>query len=277
MLRLFSPAKVNLYLKVHHRRPDGYHELTTVLQTVDFGDFVSLAPADRLRLSAPPYLPQGADNLAWRAAEAFYGALRRIPRVQITLEKHIPVQAGLGGGSSNAATVLRGLNAMHGFPLNVPTLGELAAGLGSDVAFFLHGGTALATGRGEKVHPLPDLLPFYVRIIKPPFGLSTAEVYALWSGTGAPLAHDSVLAMLRDFDPKSLLQNDLEQPAFALRPELMRLKDRLVTEGAEAALLSGSGSAVFGVYRHKPIRRPSQVNGSTEWLVRTLPAYDIIE
>ncbi|HSL92981.1 MAG TPA: 4-(cytidine 5'-diphospho)-2-C-methyl-D-erythritol kinase [Bacillota bacterium] len=276
MLRLFSPAKVNLYLRIHHRRPDGYHELTTVLQTVNFGDFVRFASADRLRLTAPADLPQGGGNLAWRAAEAFYTVLGRIPRVHITLEKNIPAQAGLGGGSSNAATVLRGLNAMHGFALSAATLSELAAGLGSDVAFFLHGGTALATGRGEIVRPLPDLPPFYIRIIKPAFGLSTPDVYALWSG-GAPMDYEAVLALLDDFDPRRLLHNDLEQPAFALRPELTAFKDRLMSEGAEAALLSGSGSAVFGVYRQEPIRRPLQVDGAQEWLARTLPAYDIIE
>ena len=277
MLRLFSPAKVNLFLKIHHRRPDGYHELTTVMQTVDFGDYVSLVAADRLRLTAPPEVPPGSDNLVWRAAEAYYGALGRIPRVHITLQKNIPVQAGLGGGSSNAATVLRGLNAMHGFALQAQTLAELAAGLGSDVAFFLHGGTALATGRGEKVSPLPDLPPFYVRIVKPAFGLSTREVYALWSNGGMEAARQDLMSLLADFDLKGLLHNDLEQPAFALHPELMRLKERLVAEGAEAALLSGSGSAVFGVYRQKPIRRPAQLNGAEEWLVRTLPAFDIVE
>lgn len=274
MLRLFSPAKVNLYLKIHHRRTDGYHELTTLLQTVDLGDYVTLESAARLGLTAPEYLPQGAGNLAWRAAEAYYAALGRIPRVHITLEKNVPTQAGLGGGSSNAAVVLRGLNAMHGFALNAATLHQLAAELGSDVAFFLRGGTALATGRGEIVRPLPDLPPFFVRIIKPPFGLSTAEVYALWSGAVSPVDQGSVLDLLEDFDLRRLLHNDLEQSAFALRPELIRIKERLVAEGAEAALLSGSGSAVFGVYRTKPIRRPSEINGGREWLVATLPAYD---
>lgn len=277
MLRLFSPAKVNLYLKIHHRRHDGYHELTTLLQAVDFGDFVTFATADRLRLTAPPDLPQGAGNLAWRAAQAYFAALGRIPRVHITLEKQIPVQAGLGGGSSNAATVLRGLNAMHNFALSTATLSRLAAGLGSDVAFFLRGGTALATGRGEIVRPLPDLPPFHIRIVKPPFGLSTADVYARWTGPQTPADRVEVLALTGGFDLARLLYNDLEQPAFALRPELMSLKGRLVAEGAEAALLCGSGSAVFGVYRQKPLWRPAETERGREWLVGTLPAYDTIE
>lgn len=276
MLRLFSPAKVNLFLKVNGRRADGYHDLTTVFQSLDFGDYVSFSSDSRLTLIAPASVPQGQDNLAWRAADLFFAAAQKVPRMQLKLEKNIPVQAGLGGGSSNAATVLRGLNALHGLPLSPKRMHQLAAELGSDVPFFLRGGTAWGRGRGDELTTLPDLPEFWVRLVQPDFGLSTAEVYRSWQGVSGACLRDAEAALC-ELDLDKLMYNDLERPAFALRPALAALKQRLIADGADAALLSGSGSVVFGVYAQKPLSIPVIGGGFTEWLVRTLPAYDIIE
>ena len=275
-MRLFSPAKINLFLTVNGRHADGYHDLTTVFQSLDFGDYVSFSPDSKLTLIAAASLPQGQDNLAWRAADAFYDAVRKVPRIEITLEKNIPVEAGLGGGSSNAATVLRGLNALHGSPLSPQRMHRLASELGSDVPFFLRGGTAWGRGRGDELTSLPDLPEFWVRLVQPDFGLSTAEVYRNWQGVSGVCLRDAEVA-LRELNLGKLLHNDLELPALALRPELAALKQRLIADGADAALLSGSGSVVFGAYAQKPVSTPAIGDGFTEWLVRTLPAYDIIE
>lgn len=273
MLKLLSPAKVNLFLAVQGRRQDGFHELLTVFQTLDFGDYISFRPHCELALKVPESIPGGSGNLAWRAAALFYEAATLPPAVEITIEKHIPVAAGLGGGSSNAATVLRGLNSLNGNPLDEVSLLYLARRLGSDVPFFLRGGTALGRGRGDRITQLPDLPSFYVRLLRPPFGLGTGDVFSRWQG---PSTADWMKASrsLGGFNLPELLHNDLEEPAFAMRPRLRALRDLITREGAVAALLSGSGSVLYGVYHDKPTLPPPPP-GCEQWLARTLPAYDL--
>lgn len=299
-LTLPAPAKVNLYLQVLGRRPDGYHELVTVLQTVDLCDDVTVtlrprarrAPAGRpdvrMGLRAPaPGVPDGPENLARRAAVALLdrsGAAGDVG-VDIGLAKRIPAGGGLGGGSSDAAAVLRALDRLLGSPVGESGLAEIAAGLGSDVPFFLHGGTALCTGRGERVLPLAPPRPFGLTLLLPPFPTATAAVYAaLGAGPVPPAAPPAApSAALPSSLPASPPAAPVEAPADAPEPgaacdaRLASLAERIGNAGTDAlerlfrndlepaarraeprlaALLdatglhlSGSGSTLFGFGR----------------------------
>jgi 4-diphosphocytidyl-2-C-methyl-D-erythritol kinase len=260
-VRLLSPAKVNLRLEVLGKRADGYHEVDTVLQSIDLCDEITISLSDNnLRLHAPAHLPSGEGNLCYQAAQAFFARLGRVPRATLWLTKRIPVQAGLGGGSSNAAAVLLGLNQLHRHPLSTKELGFLAAGLGSDVPFFLTGGTARARGRGEQIEALPDAGQWWLRIVKPYRGLSTAEVYAAWRPHTGP----------RDIVGGDAYFNDLEPAARELLPPLVDIYDMLSSDGAERVLLCGSGSAVCGFYPSPPTGTLSLGDGYCEFIARTL-------
>jgi 4-diphosphocytidyl-2-C-methyl-D-erythritol kinase len=225
------PAKVNLCLRVGARRPDGYHAVTTVLHTVALFDVVAVRGDVRQRLTVSGFaVPAGPENLAWKAASAMAEAAGRPPHVHIRLEKRIPPGAGLGGGSADAAGVLLGLRRLWALPWEDATLEGLAARLGSDVPFFIRGGRARATGRGEVLEPLPPLAPDPVVLVKPPFGVSTRQAYAWFDEVGPGGG-----------------ENDLERAVFSHHPELADAKARLLEAGALRALMSGSGSAVYGV------------------------------
>lgn len=267
---VLAPAKVNLFLKVLGKRQDTYHELLTVFQTVDLVDIIHCSlKGEGIIVDAPAYLPTGEGNLVYAAARLFYDYLRLSPRVTIRLEKAIPLEAGLGGGSSDAAAVLRGLNHLYDTPLTGHELQELASQLGSDVPFFLYGGTAIGRSRGEIIEPWEDVGQFWLRLIKPPWGLSTAQVYKLWAGPSDAdweCFRSSITGRIRDLR----LYNDLEQPAQGLRPELRVIKQELLQDGACAALLSGSGSTVFGLYDYKPTTDIWLPAGYKQWIVNTL-------
>ncbi|MBT9156617.1 MAG: 4-diphosphocytidyl-2-C-methyl-D-erythritol kinase [Firmicutes bacterium] len=260
-VRLLSPAKVNLRLRILGRRADGYHEIDTVVQSIDLCDEITIAlSGSSLRVLAPPHLPSGEGNLCYQAAQVFFARLKRSAHASVWLTKRIPVQAGLGGGSSNAAAVLLGLNHLHENPFNPTELSLLGATLGSDVPFFLTGGTARAWGRGEHVEPLPDARGWWLRIVKPELGLSTAEVYALWrpeKGAADVLADDAFF-------------NDLEQPAQTLMPALADFYRMLIADGAERVLLCGSGSAVCGFYSKPPAGALPLARGHREFVARTM-------
>jgi 4-diphosphocytidyl-2-C-methyl-D-erythritol kinase len=269
-LRLQAPAKVNLFLRVLGRRADGFHELVTVLQTVDLCDELELRLRPRRPglppgepdvtlqlLAAPPDVPAGPDNLAVRAAAAVLreaGAAGDVG-LDVALAKRIPAGGGLAGGSSDAAAVLRGSNQLLGRPLPGTTLARLAAALGSDVSFFLVGGTALCTGRGEVVEPIEPPAPFDVTLLMPAFGTSTAAVYAAWSRRAvsqpatAPPDTTGLRAALADADAATLQRlfvNDLQDAARAVEPRLAQLLDTTHLN------LSGSGSTLFGYGRRTP-------------------------
>ena len=251
MLTLEAPAKINLSLRVLRRREDGFHEIATRMAPV--------ALADRLTLELLPGVASGvvefscddasvpADetNLAVKAVRALELHTGPLPAVRIHLEKRIPHGAGLGGGSSDAAAVLRGLNELLALQLSAETLAAAAAATGSDVPFFLSGSVCDCTGRGEVVTAVPDFSwrP-RVLLLKPPFGVSTPEAYRRWKEsrevTGLPYAAQQT--------PGGELLNDLERPAFEKYPVLGLLKARLLAcEGVTAALMSGSGSTVFAI------------------------------
>lgn len=248
------PAKVNLSLRVLARRPDGYHELDSVFQAIDLWDSLELSPAERLTLACDdPHLAVDESNLVLRAARLLERRAGRPLTGAFRLRKRIPVGGGLGGGSSDAAGALL-LGARFWRHEVVPTeLEQMAAELGADVPFFLAGGTARGTGRGDRIETLPPLAETPLLLAIPPFGISTAEVFAraadrltlLANGVSLPFAPWHKWQEEKDFGP---LTNDLEAIVFDGWPELRVLRDALLQQGALAALLSGSGSTVFGTF-----------------------------
>ncbi len=256
-----SFAKINLSLRILGKRPDGYHEVRTVLQTISLHDnlqFTATPGGDILFSCDNPGIPCDRRNLVVRAAHALrvrYG-IDRGARIQ--LEKRIPVQGGLGGGSSNAAVTLLGLADLWELKKNVTELIEIASGLGADVPFFLHGGRASAAGIGTQIAPLADGKSRYVVVIAPTATVSTADAYkALESLALTTQNSESILAISRndsnfgDSDQRLLnnhLENDFERVIFDIEPEIERAKRVLVQAGALSALLAGSGSSVFGLF-----------------------------
>jgi 4-diphosphocytidyl-2-C-methyl-D-erythritol kinase len=274
-------AKVNLDLRVLGTRADGFHELRTVFQTIELHDTLTLeihdgAFAVKCRM---PGVPLDNTNLVWRAAAALWSALGRAGEpadVVITIDKAIPMQAGLGGGSADAAAALLGLARLWG-GAPVTLLREVASGIGADVAFFLAGGTALGLGRGEEIYPLVDLPPHWIVIIHPPFGVSTAEAYAWYDDDRtAGVKESRELQILPVPWPTRAAQmiNDLEPPVVRRHPEITALKASLRDAGAVAAAMSGSGSAVFGLFRSRAAAmrcvKPLSRGGNKAILTRTL-------
>jgi len=256
------PAKINLVLRVLGRRPDGYHELDTVFQAIDLWDRVSIEPADALTLECDdPRLPVDGRNLVLRAARLLRESHGdRFHAGRIVLRKAIPVEAGLGGGSSDAAGVLVACNRFWSLGLDRAALAELGARLGADVPFFLTGGTARGRGRGDRIEALPFLGERWVVLGCPPFGISTAEVFRrvssrlTASGIGVSVPHLSALKWPEDKD-LGPLGNDLEPVVYEGWPELRGFRDAVLESGSDAALLSGSGSAVFGVFSESATAR----------------------
>ena len=274
-------AKVNLDLRVLGTRADGYHELRTVFQTIELHDVlvcVQRRGAFALKCRAAG-VPLDETNLVWIAAAALWTALGRPGPPQdttVTIEKNVPVEAGLGGGSSDAAAALLALGRLWGgAPL--PLLREVAAGIGADVPFFLSGGTALGLGRGEEIYPLVDLPPHWVLIVRPPFGVSTAEAYAWYDeDRAAGLREPRELQILPVPWPTRAAQmiNDLEPPVVRRHPEIGALRSGMREAGAVAAAMTGSGSAVFGLFRTRRAAahaaRPLAGGGAGTILTRTL-------
>jgi 4-diphosphocytidyl-2-C-methyl-D-erythritol kinase len=255
-------AKINLNLKVLGKRPDGYHDLETVVQTVTLHDTVTLQVAeDGIALEVDdPSVPADCTNLAWLAASRLPRP-RLAPRgVRIHLGKRIPSGAGLGGGSSDAAATLAGLNGLWDLRLPLSDLVSIAATVGSDAPFFLTGGTALLRGRGTEVQPLPDLGGYDLLVITSGVPISTRDVYAQVPVALTPARKTSSMTRFSPTLRGSLAGevetwisagNDLEPIARNLCPAIGEIKTRLLDAGATAAAMSGSGSSVFGVFRDR--------------------------
>jgi 4-diphosphocytidyl-2-C-methyl-D-erythritol kinase len=250
VIQLAAYAKLNLHLEILGRRADGFHELETIFQTIGLHDDVSveLLPGDGIDLSCDdPGLPCDARNLAWKAAAA-YAAMQPLPgRIAIRLCKRIPAGAGLGGGSADAAAVLRACDQLAERPLGMATLERIAAGLGSDIAFLVRGGTAHATGRGERLTPLPDLPPLPLTLLMPEGAhCSTPAVYTALSDAerGPRPARGAAWFAERLADPAALLHNRLSAPARRVCPAVGALLDHLASLGVPH-LMTGSGAACF--------------------------------
>jgi 4-diphosphocytidyl-2-C-methyl-D-erythritol kinase len=259
-----SPCKVNLLLNILGRRADGFHELETVMHPVKLFDRLTFARGEHgLELAcSDPALPADSRNLVHRAASAFLQAAQINDGVQIHLEKNIPLAAGLGGGSGNAATTLLGLNELFGQPLPAAQLREIAALLGFDVPFFLQDQPALATGRGEIIQPLapfPALRGKAFLLIHPGFGVATAWAYqnlARFPGAlnGQPGRAQKLISLLQQDDLPAAgaeFYNSLEAPVLEKYPLLALFQEFLRDHGALAARMSGSGSTTFAVVKNK--------------------------
>jgi 4-diphosphocytidyl-2-C-methyl-D-erythritol kinase len=255
-----SPCKVNLLLNILGRRPDGFHELETVMQPVNFCDELAFERSGHgIQLScSDTTLPVDARNLVFRAAADFLAAAKISDGVKIHLEKKIPLAAGLGGGSGNAATTLLALNKLFNQPLALAKLDELAAALGSDIPFFLYGKPALATGRGEKVESLENFSALRGKaffLIRPGFGIATPWAYQNLARFPAALngqkgRAQKLISLLQTSDLKTAaaeFYNSLEAPVLDKFPVLSLYQEFLREHGALAALMSGSGSTTFAI------------------------------
>ncbi len=248
-----SPAKVNLILRVLRKRVDGYHDILSVMQKVSVYDEISInfENGDGVEVTCNrAEVPVDSSNLAFKAALAFLERAGTRKFVKIDIKKNIPVAAGLGGGSSNAATVLSGLNSLLETGFNEEELMGIAATLGSDAPFFILKGPALATGRGEVLERV-KLPEFHYVLINPGFPVSTAWVYNNLDLTKTP--EDNILfyseeAFAAYGKLKEFLVNDLEAVTIRRFPEIRRIKEMLLDNGALTALMSGSGPTVFGIF-----------------------------
>lgn len=254
-MEVAAHAKINLSLDIKGRRADGYHELETIMQEVSLHDRLVFYPApdETLILKCDhPEVPAGPENLVYRAALLLREKTGCRRGVCIVLKKHIPVAAGLGGGSADAAGALTGLNRFFALGLSVTELLPLAAKLGADVPFCLLGGTALGRGKGEQLIPLPPLPAMGVVLVKPPFGVSTARVYAAYDEQPAGFSPDTaaLLAAIKRRDLPGVaehLGNVLEPVTASMYPVVRDIRRALLRAGAMNAVMSGSGPTVFGL------------------------------
>lgn len=252
-VRVRALAKLNLDLRVLGKRPDGYHELRTIFQTISLADTLDLAftPARKTTVELEDSAAI-SDNLVTRAAHLVLDALRVKGRLEMRLRKRIPMGAGLGGGSSDAAAVLLALPVLAGGRLDQAKLGILAEQLGSDVGFFLLGGAAVGIGRGTELFPLADGPSLKALVVAPGVHVSTAQAYRDLSPR---LTSESQQNKIFSFQSQvwgrgveSLSRNDFEEVVFPQHPDLLAIKKRLLRAGASVALMTGSGSALFGLY-----------------------------
>ncbi len=269
VIRVKAPAKINLFLEITGKRADGYHTLSTVFQTISLGDRLTGSHAKELMMTcSDPSLPVDERNLVMRAAMRLREALREPRGARIHLEKIVPMGAGLGGGSSDAATVLLMLLKLWKRRMPAARLARLAVKLGADVPFFLKGGLCWATGIGEKLTPLLPLPKTWLVLVYPDFGVATKDAYAR---VRLPFADPKKVAL------KNLsghLFNRFEDLVFPDHPEISKLKELLISEGSTASLMSGSGSSVFGLVSSRAVGQ--RVLGAIKrryaqsWLVHTL-------
>ncbi len=249
-LTLRAPAKINLCLSVLGRRPDGYHDVDMVMQAVGLYDLVTVErTAEGLSVfCSAPGVPEGGGNIAWRAGRVLLDRAGAGAGLQITIEKQIPVAAGLGGGSSDAAAVLVAGNALLGTGLSREELARIGTGLGMDVPFFLHGPTARAQGRGEVLTDLAPPAPFWVLLANPGFAVSTAWAYQSLNFGLTKKVNCNNIASLPVGKIAEMLHNDLETATAAAHPVIREMEQALIEAGALGARMSGSGPTVFGVF-----------------------------
>lgn len=250
-MELSAPAKVNYRLDVLRKRPDGYHDLRMIMQRVDLCDTIRITLSDvaGIRVTCGSKgVPDGSGNIAWRAAKAIMEFSPKSTGIDIEINKRIPIAAGLGGGSSDAATVLTGLNDLLSLNLSTERLMEIGVGLGADVPFFVFGKTSIAEGIGEKLTPIERIPRPWIVLVNPNLHVSTAWVYnnlqlsSEKDGTTLPNVFDTIA------DLCAILGNDLESVTISRFPVIRDIKKQLICHGANASLMSGSGPTVFGIF-----------------------------
>ena len=252
-----APAKINLSLDVLNKRTDGYHEVEMIMTTIDLADRIELIleEKDSIKInSLNRFVPDDQRNLAYQAANLLKKKFDVKKGVTIKIEKNIPVAAGLAGGSSDAAAVLRGLNKLWNLQLSLDELAEIGAEIGSDVSFCVYGGTALATGRGEIIKQIPAPPICWVVLAKPFIGVSTADIYKKLNVS--QINHPDTKRMIECIRTGNYEEmcnnvgNVLEDVTLNLYPEVAQIKDQMKKFGADAVLMSGSGPTVFGLIQH---------------------------
>jgi len=257
-MKVESLAKINLGLEVVRKRPDGFHEIRTLFQSVGLRDILEFLPASGSGIEltgSDPSISWAEDNLIHRAATLLSRTHALKKGVAIHVIKNIPPGRGLGGGSSNAAMTLWALNRLWGLGLARQDLMDLGAGLGSDVPYFLQGGLCLGTGRGEEIRPLEDLERRYVLLVFPRLSVSTGFIYGQHRVTLTSRGKDSKIMQFLKSPGLHGLENDLEETIFCFYPLIKESKRRLHDLGSELSLVSGSGSAVFGLFRDLRVAR----------------------
>lgn len=251
MIKKVSPAKVNLYLRVLRKREDGYHDIATLMQGISLYDEMIFSPVDHgITVSCPgSTLPENENNIVYRAADALLSRSSHSPGIHITIKKRIPVAAGLGGGSSNAATALLTINDILGFHYTTEDLMKIGTKLGADVPFFIFRKTAWAFGIGDRLQAAENIPPLWFVLINPGFEISTKMVY---DNLNLRLTKQAVKYTYPKFysvdDLINGLRNDLERVTLVLHPILQHLKNLLLQNGALGAIMSGSGPTVAGLY-----------------------------
>jgi 4-diphosphocytidyl-2-C-methyl-D-erythritol kinase len=274
-ITVFAPAKINLILRILDRRPDGYHNLWSLMQTVQLEDALELSLSDHhstitLRCDEPS-LKTDASNLVYRAAAVVLEGAGRTVGLDIVLAKRIPMGAGLGGGSSDAAATIIGLNRLLNLGWSTEKMAYLGQTLGSDVPFFFSAPSAIVEGRGEKVVPVQITGSRWVMLVNPGFPIETKWAYQQLSvsRTGVQPLSDvhAGLGKTCELSWEEVFQaaeNDFEATVFKAHPDLYKIKQRLLADGAETALLSGSGATVFGVFRDETTARQAEIGFRTE-------------
>jgi 4-diphosphocytidyl-2-C-methyl-D-erythritol kinase len=254
-IKIETPAKINLCLKVIGRRADGYHDIETLFQAIDLYDELHLSPLDSgIMLSTDcPDLDLGEKNLIHRAAKKLMAFTSCHGGAEINLIKRIPIGAGLGGGSSDAAATLKGLIQLYGLSLSKRDIHNIASSLGADVPFFLNGPVAFGFGIGTLLEPTPPLPPFWIVLVKPNFSISTAWIYKEYDSRLTKTTNKIKIleSAVNSADPERIGQalfNDLESICFDKFPVLKEIKRELLSLGAYGALMTGSGSSVFGLF-----------------------------
>lgn len=276
-----APAKINLTLDTLYKRDDGYHEVEMIMTTIDLSDRLSFENRNDSRIVLKvdeTFIPSDDRNLAYRAALLMKETYQIKQGVTITLEKNIPVAAGLAGGSSDAAATMRGMNRLFELNRSLDELSELSAAIGSDVPFCVYGTTALCKGRGEILEILPKTPSAWVIVAKPQAGLSTPEIYGgLDLSQPFPVHTEQCLKAIEENDYDALcksLSNRLEPVSMQLQPEIAKIKTNMLNNGADGALMSGSGPTVYGFAQRERQARHifNAVSGCCNdvYLVRTL-------
>ena len=291
-ISLKAAAKINLYLEITANRPDGYHDLVMILQSIDLCDRVEVRKlgTDQIQvLCNNPDVPCDRTNLVYKAAALMQSVYADLGGMEITIDKQIPMGAGLAGGSANAAAVLVGIDRLWDLGLTQSQLCDYAAQLGSDIPFCISGGTALATGRGEILSPLPDLNDLTLVICKPrQIAIATAWAYQTFRAQGLlatspirdhQLSSQMVAAIAAGGDEAAhkigrLLYNDLERVVFPAHPEIADLKQKLLDQECLGAMMSGSGSTVFAIApdrdRAHKIAETVKTDDIDVWVVKSL-------
>ncbi|ANA39579.1 MULTISPECIES: 4-(cytidine 5'-diphospho)-2-C-methyl-D-erythritol kinase [Geobacter] len=250
-LTLKAPAKVNYRLDVLRRRPDGYHDLRMIMQRIDLCDVIEICLSDKpgIRVVCGRNgVPDGPGNIAWRAADALLALSADKPGIDIAITKRIPVAAGLGGGSSDAATVLMGVNELLGLDLPESRLREIGVALGADVPFFIFGRTALAEGIGEELTAIDQVPAAWIVVVNPNVPVSTAWVYQNLQLTGEAARVTIPRFFENVADVCAILSNDLESVTIPRYPVIGEIKRELLVAGALGSLMSGSGPTVFALF-----------------------------